>query len=291
MVHDANYLYHDVLEASKNWSEHQKEFGNAGDAYLNLYNSAKAVAGVADPVDPKHAEQGIRGMLRFAIGVKDSPKFSRFQRKVLGNTVDTIGRSVITVDPAMDMDSIGIPEEMAWKQFRPFVIARLVRSGMHAADAVKAVKNKSKQAEHALETEMSERPVVYNRAPELHRYNYVGGIAHINRGQSDISISQAVTKGLGADFDGDAIGVHVPVSKEAVNEVKAKLFPSKNLLAANSFDVHLAPSNEFLGGLYTASQKDHKKPTRVFATASDAMAAYTRGEIGVSDPVQIISDK
>lgn len=291
MIHDANYLYHDLMEAGKNYRDHLTEFGNAGDSYLNLYHAAKAVSGMADPVDPKHAEQGIRGMLRFAIGVKDSPKYSRFQRKVIGNSVDTVGRSVITIEPDLDMDTIGIPEDMAWTQFRPFVISRLVRQGLSAAEAVKSVRSRTKQAEQALEHEMKERPVVYNRAPSLHRYNYVGAFAKMNRSRSDISIPQVVTKGLGADFDGDAINVHVPVSKEAVEEVKDKLFPSRNLLHPNSFDVHLEPTQEFLAGLYLASQKDNHKPPRVFATKADAMAAYTRGEIGVRDPVQILTDK
>ncbi len=290
MIHDANYLYHDLLEAGKNYSEHQKEFGDAGGAYLNLYNSAKAVAGVANPVDPKHAEQGIRGMLRFAIGVKDSPKFSRFQRKVLGNSVDTIGRGVATIDPAMDMDSVGLPEDMAWTEFKPFVIGRLVRNGMPASEAVKAVKNRSKEAERALETEMSERPVVWNRAPALHKFNYVGAMAHINYGRSDISTPQAATAGANLDYDGDQLNVHVPVSKEAVDEVKAKLLPSRNLLHPNSFDVHYSPSQEFLLGLYLASQKDPKKQTKVFATKADALAAYTRGELQADTPVQILNN-
>ncbi len=291
ITHDANHLYKDLFEASKNVSESQKEFGEAGDQSFTLYKAARAVAGLDDPVSPKNVEQGVKGMLRFAIGVKDSPKYSRFQRKVLGNSVDTVGRSVITIDPDLDMDTIGIPEDMAWTQFRPFVISRLVRSGMPASEAVKAVKDRTKAAEMQLNEEMKHRPIVYNRAPSLHRFNYVGAMARINKGRSDISIPQVVTKGLGADFDGDAINVHVPVSREAADEVREKLFPSKNLLHPASYDVHLEPSQEFLAGLYLASQKDHKKPTRTFATKADAMAAYTRGEIGARDPVQILHDK
>jgi DNA-directed RNA polymerase beta subunit len=203
VIHDANYLYHDLMEASKNYTESKSTFGEAGSQYLTMYKAAKAVAGMHDPVNEKYAEQGVRGMLRSAIGVKDSPKYSRFQRKVLGNSVDTVGRSVITIDPELNMDQIGMPEEMAWTQFRPFVIRSLVRSGMPAAQAVKAVRDRSSTAEKHLLTEMEHRPVVYNRAPSLHRYNYVGGMAKINKGTDNISIPQSSTKGLGADFDGD----------------------------------------------------------------------------------------
>ncbi len=97
-----------------------------------------------------------------------------------------------------------------------------------------------------------------------------------------------MTKGLGADFDGDAINVHVPVSDEAVKETIGKLFPSKNLIHPNSFDVHLEPTQEFLAGLYLASKKDENRPPKVFATAEDAKKAYARGEIGIRDPVHIL---
>ncbi len=290
IIHDANHLYHDLIHAKKNFIETKAELGEAGEQYLNMYNAAKAVSGLHDPVGQKSIDQGVKGMLRFAIGVKDSPKYSRFQRKVIGNSVDTVGRSVITIDPDLDMDSIGIPEDMAWTMFRPFMIRRLVQQGTPAMEAIKHVRDRTKTAEHALQAEMKERPVVYNRAPSLHRYNYVGGMARINKGRSDISIAQVVTKGLGADFDGDAINVHVPVSREASDEVKKKLFPSNNLLHPATFDVHLEPTQEFLAGLYLASQKDSAKPVRYFASAEDAKRAYARGEIGVQDPIHILDD-
>ncbi len=203
MTHDANYLYKDLMEAAQAHRESKDEIGEAGDEYLTVYRAAKAVAGLTEPVNPKTAEQGVKGVLRFAIGLGESPKYGRFQRKVLGNSVDTVGRSVITIDPALDMDSLGIPEDMAWQMFRPFAIRRLVREGMPAAEAVKSVRDRTERARKHLEVEMKARPVIYNRAPSLHRYNYVGGFAHINP-HSAISISQAVTSGLGADFDGDS---------------------------------------------------------------------------------------
>jgi DNA-directed RNA polymerase beta subunit len=287
MIHDANYLYKDLMESAKNYQGAGEELGENGDEYLTMYNAAKAVAGLTDPVNPKTAEQGVRGMLRFAIGVKDSPKYSRFQRKVLGNSVDTIGRSVITIDPELDMDQVGIPEDMAWRMFRPFVIRRLVREGTPAAEAVKAVRDRTPAAKHHLDAEMKVRPVIYNRAPSLHRFNYVAGHARINK-DSSISISQSVTKGMNADFDGDAINVHLPVSDKAVDEAKEKLLPSKNLLHPASFDVHLLPSQEYLAGLYLASQPDKARQTRVFATKEDVLKAYKRGEISVRDPVKIL---
>jgi DNA-directed RNA polymerase subunit beta' len=244
---------------------------------------------MGDPVDPKKAEQGVKGLLRFAIGVKDSPKFSRFQRKVIGNPVDTIGRGTITVGPDLHMDQVGLPEDMAWTLFRPWIIRRLVQQGTPAADAVKQVRDRSQQADKMLQAELKDRPVVYNRAPSLHRYNYVGAYAHLNRGRPDITIPYVTTKGAAADFDGDNVNVHVPVSDAAVKEVAEKLLPSKNLLHPNSFDVHLEPAQEYLIGLYLAAQAKKDRKPRVFLTREDAKKAYTRGEIGIQDPVQILN--
>jgi DNA-directed RNA polymerase beta subunit len=288
IVTDANHMYHDILEANRVHRETQDTFGHAHDQYATLYQAAKAAAGLANPVDEKKADAGVQGLLRFAIGIHASPKFSRYQRKVMGNAVDTVGRGVITVGPDMHMDQVGLPEDMAWTLYQPWITRRLVRSGMTATQAVKEVRNRSAMAEKHLLDEMKERPVVYNRAPSLHRYNYVGAEAHINKDRSDITIPYVTTKGAGADFDGDAINVHVPVSDAAVKEVYDKLMPSKNLLHPNSFDVHMEPMQEYLAGLYLATKKDDQKPVRTFITREDAKKAYARGEIGIRDPVQIL---
>jgi DNA-directed RNA polymerase beta subunit len=287
-VHDANYLYKDLMVAGENYKQASSMLGDHSD-YKLLYDAAKAVTGLGDPVGQDSRDAEVKGLLRYAIGVKDSPKYSRFQRKVLGNSVDTVGRSVITIDPELDMDQVGVPAEMAWDTFRPFVIRSLVRNGKPASEAVKAVRDRTGEALNALRQEMKVRPVVYNRAPALHRFNYVSGFAKINP-HAGISISQSVTKGLNADFDGDAISLHVPTSDEAVAEAKEKLLPSKNLIHPGTFDVHLLPSQEYLAGLYLASQPDHKRPVQTFNSRADALAAYKQGKLSVRDPVRILSD-
>lgn len=286
VIHDANYLYHDLMEASKNYTEHKNTFNEAADPYITMYHAAKAVSGLSDPVNPAHVEQGVKGMLRFAIGVKDSPKFSRYHRKVLGNSVDTVGRGVVTIDPDINIDQLGVPEDMAWTLFRPWVIRRMIREGTPATEALKSVRDRHPAAERHLLEEMKERPVVYNRAPSLHRYNYLGAFAKLNKGRSDISTGQPVTKGLGLDYDGDNMNVHVPVSDEAVKEVIEKMMPSKNLYHTNSFDVHLEPTQDYLAGLYLASQAN-EKPVRHFNSMAEAKEAFKRGEISARDRIDI----
>lgn len=288
MVHDLNYLYHDLIEAKRNYVDALEQFGEADDEYLTLFNAARAVSGMREPVNPKTAEQNVKGILKYAIGVGTSPKSAFYQRKVIGAAVDTVGRGVIAAAPELDMDEIGIPEDMAWSIFRPFVVRRLVRLGMPGAEAVRAIKNRTKTAKKALEEEMDERPVVYDRAPALHRYSYVGAWGKL-RDDDAIGLPYHTLKGIGGDFDGDAINVHVPVSQPAVQEVKEKLLPSKNLFHTGTFETHMEPMQDYLAGLYLASVPDPSEPVKVFANEEEAKRAFARGEIGARTPVRILS--
>lgn len=286
IINDANYLYHDLMESRKNFDDAKEAFGEGGEDYLTMYQAAKAVTGLGDPVNPKHTDQGIKGILAHAIGVGASPKYGRFQRKVIGQAVDNVGRGTITPDPELDIDQISIPEPMAWTQFKPFIIRRLIRNGYQARDAVKAVREQSPAAKREMLEEMKVRPVYWNRAPALHRFNYVGAWARLSKG-SNIGLPQATEPGANADHDGDNVNVHLPVGTDAVRDVIDKMMPSKNLWHPGTFDVHLKPDKDYLAGLYLATTlKAHKEPRR-FSTKADAYRAYMRGELGVADPVII----
>lgn len=290
IIHDANYLYHDLMESGKNYTEAQKTFGDAGEEYGAMYAAAKAVAGLGAPINPKHVEQGVKGLLQNAIGVGDSPKFARFQRKVLGQAVDTVGRGVATPDPELDMDQVSIPKDMAWTVYRPYVIRRLVRSGWSAREAVMAVREQKPAAFRELQNEMKARPVYWDRAPALQRYNYVGAWPVLSRG-NNIGVPQVVEPGANLDFDGDKINLHVPSHHDAVRDVIEKMMPSKNLWHPKDFDVHLKPDKDYLAGLYLATSIKKNKTPRTFASKEDAYQAYLRGDLGVADPVVILSSQ
>lgn len=287
MVHDLNYLYHDLLQARKNFEEAEEEFGDAGDEYITMMDAVRAISGLRDPVNPKSAEQGVKGILKYAIGLGNTPKSAFFQRRVVGSAVDTIGRGVITADKDLDMDEVGIPKEMAWEIFRPYVVRRLRRQGLPATEAMKAIKEEKPIAKKALDEEMSQRPVVYNRAPALHRYSYVGAWGKV-RDDDAIGMPYHTLKGIGGDFDGDAVNIHVPSSPEAVEEVKEKLVPSKQLRHAATFETHLEPVQDYLAGLYLASTPNPKEPVRTFASEEDAKKAYARGEISARTPIRVL---
>lgn len=203
MVSDPNFLYLDLMNANEDLRELKKELGDdVGEERLRLYKAFKAVSGLGDPVATKTQEKKVKGLLRSVFG--SSPKLGLFQRRVLGAAVDTVGRGVITPNPNLNMDQVGLPEDKAWVIFRPFVIRNLVRRGMGAQAAARSVADQTAVAYKALLEEMNRRPVVINRAPVLHRYGMMAAWATPVKG-STLQIPPIVTPGFNADFDGNCL--------------------------------------------------------------------------------------
>jgi DNA-directed RNA polymerase subunit beta' len=153
------------------------------------------------------------------------------------------------------------------------------------------VERKEPQAKEALLKEMSERPVVINRAPTLHRYSLIGGWAKLVPGDA-IQLSPLVYKGMNADNDGDTVNAHAVVTANEIRDVIDKMMPSKNLFSVSTFKADsYIPQQEYAGGLYTGSARvdDHVRPI-TFASRKDAVAAYKRGEISAVQPVHIAGE-
>jgi DNA-directed RNA polymerase beta subunit len=233
MTSDANLLYKDLFEANRNLKDHLAEGLDPGEARLGVYNAMKAVSGLGDPINLKSQEKGVGGLLQHVFG-KGSPKFGMFQRKVLSNTLDVVGRAAITPDPAMDMDHVGLPESKAWTIYRPFIMRRLAKQYNVAAEGGERVPmteiarwivNKDPRAQRALHDEINERPVLINRAPVWHRYGFMAAYPVLVPGET-LHISPITTPGFGADFDGDAMNYSVPVTDEAVKEPCRKCCPA-----------------------------------------------------------------
>ena len=112
---------------------------------LNLYKAFKAVTGLGDPIQPKNKEKRVKGLLAQVFG--DGPKQGVFQSKLLGMTVDLVGRSVVIPDPNLSMDQAALPEENAWDLYSPFVVRRLVRNGMSRLQALQFVKDRHRDSE------------------------------------------------------------------------------------------------------------------------------------------------
>lgn len=283
---DANELYRDLIDLRDTYGRVEGVLGAEGakDMRLQLYDAARAVYGFADPVNPKTRERGVSGFLSKLVGT--SPKFSLFQRKMLSKDVDFTGRGVISLDPDLDMDQIGLPEDMAWPVYSTHVQRRLVRGGMTATQALTAIKEKNDMARAALEQEIGVRPVIYSRAPAWHKFNVISGWPKLIKG-STIMINPLVTTGMNADFDGDTAAIHVPAMDDSVEEAKNLLMPSKMLFSIKDREkVVPTPKQEFILGLYNA-QNRKSTAKHMFNSEQDALAAVRSGKIRLSDEIEI----
>lgn len=290
LVADPNYLYKELWDANKTLGDLSKKVDESelGDERLATYNAFKAVTGLGDPTNPKNQERNVKGILKHVFG--SSPKLGSVQRRLLGSTTDLVGRAVIAPDPDLDMDQVGLPENRAWTIYTPLLVRRLVRRGMPRQQAARAVEERSEVARKALLDEMDSGVVVINRAPTLHKYGVMAARPKLVKGDV-LKVSPLVVGGFGADFDGDAMQYHVPISESAREEALDKMLPSRNLISAANFKVHYAPSQEYVGGLYEASARiDKQNKPLVFATKADAVRAYKQGRIGIGRRVEILND-
>ena len=284
LVSDVNQLYKELIEAKDNYTKAKELFGTPGDTRLDLYKSFKAATGMGNPITQESQQRGLKGLLKSVLG--DSPKYGLFQRRVLGQTVDMTGRGVIVPEPDYDIDELGIPDEAAWDTFKPFIIREMVRRGMGGAAALKAFESRSPVAKEARLKAMKERPVIINRAPSLWKHNMTAHYAKPVAGNA-LRLPIAILAGHNADFDGDAVNFHVPVSDKAVEQAREKMLPSRNLYSAKDFKVHMMPNQGFTLGLYLGTKGDNGKPRRTFESTQDVLEAYRRGEIGPRDRVTV----
>lgn len=210
-----------------------------------------------------------------------------FQSRVMAKPVDVVGRGVVTPDPNLDMDSVGIPEDSAWGLYKDFVLRKLVQQNVPVPRALEMIEARNDQARQVLEGEMSRRPVIMDRAPTWHKFNLLAFTPHIVEGDT-VRVSPLITKGFTMDFDGDQVNFHVPVSDKAVDQAKSKMRPSKNLFSLTDLkSVRHSPQQEMALGLYMLTRKPSNKPPVRFKDAAAAKLAYKRGEIGPNDPIII----
>lgn len=289
LISDANYLYKEVWDANETLKELKDKVDDVSEERETLYKAFKAVTGLGDPVQPKNQERQVKGMLAQVFG--DSPKFGTVQQKLLGTTVDLVGRAVVAPNPDLSMDEVGLPENRAWEVYAPFIMRRLVRSGMNRVVALQAVKDRSQHARKALLAELDERPVLVNRAPVLHRYGMMAFYPRLVKGDV-LQVSPLVVAGFGMDFDGDTSNYQVVADDEAAREALHKMLPSRNLVSVSDMKKPMyTPRQEYVGGLHsaTASVKKDKRP-RTFATVADALRAYENHELDPDDPIEVLEE-
>ena len=287
LVADMNELYQNLIDQNNNIADLRGELPDSelAEEKLTLYDSVAAAYGLGDPITPEGQSKKLKGAIRQVIG--NNPKGGMFQSKVVSKTVGGVGRGVVTPDPNLDMDSIGLPEDSAWKIYQDFVMRKLVRKGYPPTRALEMIQRRDPGAKTILEEEMASRPVLVNRAPVWHKFNLLAFTPHIDEGNT-IRVSPLITKGFTMDFDGDQANFHVPVSDKAVEQAKEKMMPSKNLFSLTDLrSIRHAPTMEMTLGLYQLTREMSDKPPVRFATVKDAQRAYREGKIGLNDPIEI----
>ncbi len=205
-------------------------------------------------------------------------KKGRFRRNLLGKRVDYSGRSVIVVGPTLKLYQCGLPKAMALELFRPFVIARLVAHNYAAnvKGARRFIERNRPEVWEVLEEVIKDRPVLLNRAPTLHRLGIQAFEPILIEG-SAIQLHPLVTTAFNADFDGDQMAVHVPLSEKAVNEARELMLSSRNLLKPADGEPIISPSKDMVLGVYYLTMMDDSAPSekeRVFASLDEVELAY-----------------
>jgi DNA-directed RNA polymerase subunit beta' len=220
-------------------------------------------------------------------------KKGRFRRNLLGKRVDYSGRSVIVVGPQLKLYQCGLPKNMALELFRPFVISRLVSHGYAAnvKGARRFIERNRPEVWEVLEEVIKERPVLLNRAPTLHRLGIQAFEPILIEG-SAIQLHPLVTTAFNADFDGDQMAVHVPLSDKAVWEARNLMLSSKNLLKPADGEPIISPSKDMVLGVYYLTLQNnlqHLGDGRVFATIDEADLAYSLGQVDIHANVRFLT--
>ena len=209
-------------------------------------------------------------------------KQGRFRQNLLGKRVDYSGRSVIVVGPDLKMYQCGIPKEMALELFKPHVINGLVsRDIAHNIKAAKRlIENKDPQVWDVVEDVIKEHPVMLNRAPTLHRLG-IQAFEPVLIGGKAIRLHPLVCPAFNADFDGDQMAVHVPLSEEAKAEARILMLGANNILSPKDGKPIVTPSQDMILGNYYITMDKPGLPNegRAFKNSNEAIMAYTRREI------------
>lgn len=282
---DANELYKDLFELRDNYTDAVKMFGPEGavSERIALMGAVKALYGYGDPVKPKTKQRGVSGFIKQVTGT--NPKFGTVQRRLISKPQDSVSRGVVIPGADLGLDEIGVPEDMAWTMYAPYIQRRLTKAGFDNITALKNVKDRTAAARRALELELDERPTIYSRAPSWHKFNVLAGRARLIPGNS-IATNPFVSTGLNLDHDGDTVNLHVPSQPDAVREAHEVLMPSKMLFSIRDQNkVMPVAKHEQVLSLFTAGQRPAKQVHR-FGSQAEALKALQKGDISLADEIE-----
>ena len=217
-------------------------------------------------------------------------KQGRFRQNLLGKRVDYSARSVIVVGPHLELQQCGLPKMMALELFKPFVMKRLVELGLaqNIKSAKRMVERSRAQVWDVLAEVIEEHPVLLNRAPTLHRLGIQAFEPILVEGKA-IQVHPLVCEAFNADFDGDQMAVHVPLSAEAQAEARVLMLSTNNVLSPASGNPIVSPSQDMVIGLYYITECHEELDTAKFnfVDFNEAQVAYESGHIGLQTPINV----
>ena len=217
-------------------------------------------------------------------------KQGRFRQNLLGKRVDYSGRSVIVVGPQLKLHQCGLPKQMALELFKPFVMKRLVdlNHAQNIKSAKRMVERQRSVVWDVLEEVITEHPVLLNRAPTLHRLGIQAFEPQLIEGKA-IQIHPLVCTAFNADFDGDQMAVHVPLSAEAQAEARVLMLSTNNILSPANGRPITSPTQDMVLGLYSLTRDDAAGvgAGRAFGSLSEAIMAFDRNELALQSNVKI----
>jgi DNA-directed RNA polymerase subunit beta' len=255
---------------------------DAVDALIDNGRRGRAITGTGN-----HRLKSLSDMLK--------GKQGRFRQNLLGKRVDYSGRSVIVVGPELKLHQCGIPKRMALELFKPFVMRQLVERGVEGVQNIKSAKRLTERATdvvwEVLADVIKNHPVLLNRAPTLHRLGIQAFMPVLVEG-SAIRIHPLVCTAFNADFDGDQMAVHVPLSEAAQQEARELMLSSNNLLSPADGSPIVSPTQDMVLGCFYLTQEtalaDGAKRRR-FSDETEALLAYDLGQIAIHAPIDVVA--
>ena len=286
---DLNDLYRRVI----NRNNRLKHLIDLGAPEIILRNEKRMLQEAVDSlIDASQAKTTRRRVVKPLRSLSDmlSGKQGRFRQNLLGKRVDYSGRSVIVVGPELKLSECGLPKDMALEMFKPYVLRELIAEGTapNVKSAKHAIERKDPLVFDILERITKDHPVLLNRAPTLHKLGIQAFYPVLIEGNA-IQLHPCVCAGYNADFDGDQMAVHVPLSETAIEDAKTRMMAKSNLLKPANGSPITVPNKEMALGCYylTSINPDLAMGERVFGDENQAITAREADVIKLRQPIKV----
>jgi len=284
---DLNDLYRRII----NRNNRLKHLISLGAPEIILRNEKRMLQESVDSlIDASQRNQVVSSPLR-SLSDMLRGKQGRFRQNLLGKRVDYSGRSVIVVGPQLNLTQCGLPKEMALEMFKPFVLREVIVRNLapNIKSAKRFIEKRPPQVFDILEEITKNHPVLLNRAPTLHKLGIQAFYPVLIEGAA-IQLHPCVCAGYNADFDGDQMAVHIPLSAKAQEEAIELMMPNHNLLKPADGAPITLPNKEMALGIYYLTSMDEslkKEDGTVFGSPQEAIFAYSSDKMGLREPIQV----